>query len=245
VTPSAGGERREAQPVLAVEGLRSGYGEAEIVHGVELAVRPGEILAILGKNGMGKTTLLRTIMGYLGGASGSVRIGGREVLGRPSFAIAKLGVAYAPQDLALFADISVADNLRLGLRSDREFETAFARVCGIFPFLKERRRQKAGSLSGGEQKMLLMSRALMPRPALMLIDEISEGLQPSIVSRLSAVLKAERQETGTGILLIEQNIRFAFETADRYAVLKRGEIVDAGGTADKGALSSVIEHLSV
>jgi branched-chain amino acid transport system ATP-binding protein len=234
-----------AAPALEVSALRSGYGATEIVHGVDIAVRQGEILAVLGKNGMGKTTLLRSIMGYLEGAKGSVRINGEEVLGRPSFAIAKLGVAYAPQDLALFADISVADNLRLGLRSDRDFEAGFARVASIFPFLKERRRQKAGSLSGGEQKMLLMSRALMPRPRLMLIDEISEGLQPSIIARLSAVLKAERRETATGILLIEQNIRFAFDTADRYAVLKRGEIVDAGETADTGAVASVIAHLSV
>jgi branched-chain amino acid transport system ATP-binding protein len=235
----------KAAPALEVSGLRSFYGEAEIMHGIDIAVHPGEILAILGKNGMGKTTLLRSIMGYLRGTTGSVRIGGEEVLGRPSFAIAKLGVAYAPQDLALFADISVADNLRLGLRSDRDFETAFERVATIFPFLKERRKQKAGSLSGGEQKMLLMSRALMPRPQLMLIDEISEGLQPSIISRLSTVLRSVRQESRTAILLIEQNIRFAFDTADRYAVLKRGEIVDAGVTSDQRALASVIEHLTV
>jgi branched-chain amino acid transport system ATP-binding protein len=240
------GPRAENGPTaLEVAGLRSGYGESEIVHGIDIAVRQGEILAVLGKNGMGKTTLLRSIMGYLKTTSGSVRIGGEEVLGRPSFAIAKLGVAYAPQDLALFADISVADNLRLGLRSDRDFEEAFERVAAIFPFLKERRRQKAGSLSGGEQKMLLMSRALMPRPFLMLIDEISEGLQPSVISRLSTVLKTERREARTSILLIEQNIRFAFDTADRYAVLKRGEIVDAGATTETGATARVIKHLSV
>ncbi|SEE79376.1 amino acid/amide ABC transporter ATP-binding protein 2, HAAT family [Rhizobiales bacterium GAS191] len=236
---------RMAAPALEVSGLRSFYGEAEIIHGVDLSVQPGEILAVLGKNGMGKTTLLRTIMGYLRKASGSVRILGANVLGREAYSIAGLGVAYTPQDQALFPDISVADNLRLGLRSDKGFEAAFDRVSAIFPFLRERRRQKAGTLSGGEQKMLLMTRALMPRPQLMLIDEISEGLQPSIISRLSDVLKRQRDEDRTAILLIEQNIRFALGTADRYAVLKRGEIVDAGEAADAGAVASVTRHLSV
>jgi ABC-type branched-subunit amino acid transport system ATPase component len=234
----------DGAPALELGALRSGYGEAEIIHGVDLLVRPGEILSLLGKNGMGKTTLLRTIMGYMKRPSGTVRVLGQDVLGRPPHAIARLGVAYSPQEKALFADISVADNLRLGLPSDEPFEAEFARVCEFFPFLKNRRAQKAGTLSGGEQKMLLTSRALMSRPRLMLIDEISEGLQPSVIQRLSEVLRAQRDRDRTAILLVEQNIRFALTTADRYAVLKRGEIVDTGA-AEPAAEAGVARHLSV
>lgn len=233
-----------AGTALELRALVSGYGEAQIIHGVDLAVGSGEIVTILGKNGMGKSTLLRTIMGYLRRASGSVRVLGEEVLGRPPYSIARLGVAYTPQEQALFADIAVADNLRLGLRSDVDFEARFEHVCGFFPFLRNRRPQRAGTLSGGEQKMLLMARALMSRPRLMLVDEISEGLQPSVIQKLSEVLRAQRDQDGTAILLIEQNVRFALHTADRYAVLKRGEIVDAG-QAGEGIEASVARQLSV
>ena len=235
----------EGSAALELTAVSSGYGEALVIRDVTLTLAPAQIFAILGKNGMGKSTLLKTIMGYLPVAKGHIRLFGESAAAIPTYRMAERGVAYSPQEQALFQDLSVGENLRLGLPEEARFAREIDRIGEFFPFIPQRLRQRAGTLSGGEQKMLLMSRALMPRPRLMLIDEISEGLQPSIIARLSAVLKAEHRETATGILLIEQNIRFAFDTADRYAVLKRGEIVDAGETADAGAVASVIAHLSV
>jgi ABC-type branched-subunit amino acid transport system ATPase component len=231
---------------LELSRVNSGYGEAMVVHDLDLDLGSGEILAVLGKNGVGKSTLLKTVMGFLptrGG--GSIRLHGEEVTGQAPHQIARRGVAYAPQERALFTDISVVDNLRLGLRDERGFEEKLERACRHFPFLLERRGQPAGTLSGGEQKMLLMARALLPRPRLMLIDEISEGLQPSVIQRLADVLRGERDGSGTTILLVEQNVRFALSVADRYAVLKRGEIVDRGAVGSPEAERSIHEHLSV
>ncbi len=238
--PGAGDGR-----ILELSGVRSGYGEAMVVHGVDLDVAPGEILAILGKNGVGKSTLLKTVMGFLPTRGGSIRLGGRDITGLAPHRVARLGVAYTPQERALFADIAVEDNLRLGLREERGFEGRLRRAARHFPFLLDRRPQAAGTLSGGEQKMLLLTRALIAGPRLMLVDEISEGLQPSVIQRLVEVLREERRETGLSILLVEQNVRFALAVADRYAVLKRGEIVDRGEVGAPGAEASIHEHLSV
>jgi ABC-type branched-subunit amino acid transport system ATPase component len=232
-------------PALELRGLHSGYGEAMVVHGVNLTIHPGEILALLGKNGMGKTTLLKTIMGFLPAAKGSIHVFGDDVRGRPPYVLARQGISYTPQEQPLFADLSVAENLRLGLRDDRGFDEGLERVTAFFPFVRERLRQRAGTLSGGEQKMLLMSRALIARPRLMLVDEITEGLQPSVVQRLSAVLRAQREERGTAILLVEQNVRFALRTADRFAVLNRGEVVEGGRVDDPEAEQNVTRHLRV
>ena len=233
------------QPVLHVEGLTSGYGEAIVVRGVNLAVGPGEIVALLGKNGMGKSTLLKTVMGFLPARAGRVAVRGREVTGRPPYHIARESIAYTPQEQAIFQDLTVAENLRLGQPQASWFEEELARIGEIFPFLRERARQRAGTLSGGEQKMLLIARALMARPELMLVDEITEGLQPSIIERLAEALGAERKRTGVAMLLVEQNVRFALAVADRWAVLKLGEIDDEGGSGDGDAASRIADHLSV
>ena len=213
---------------LQVIGLTSGYGEAMVLRDVSLTLPPGEVLAILGKNGMGKTTLLNTIMGFLPARSGSIQIFGTETAGMSPHQRAALSVAYSPQDQPIFQDLTVEENLRLGLRSDRGFASAFEHVSGFFPVLAERRRQTAGTLSGGEQKMLIIARALLARPRLMLIDEIAEGLQPSVILRLAEVLRAELRTLDLTILLIEQHVRFALSVASRYAVLAAGEIVDSG-----------------
>ncbi|GJD53719.1 High-affinity branched-chain amino acid transport ATP-binding protein LivF [Methylobacterium crusticola] len=220
--------------VLELAAVSSGYGAAIVVRGIDLAIGRGEIVALLGKNGMGKTTLLRTIMGYLRPAEGAIRLEGRAIAGLSPHRIARRAVAYAPQEAAIFQDLSVGENLRLALRRGGVYAEELTRVTEAFPFLRERGGQRAGSLSGGEQKMLLVARALMARPRIMLLDEITEGLQPSVIRRLAAVLRAERQDSGTAMLLVEQNVAFAREVADRYAVLRRGEIVDAGpvGAAD-------------
>ena len=230
---------------LAISGLTSGYGEAIVVRRISLAVGAGEIVALLGKNGMGKSTLLKTVMGFLPAREGNVVLGGIDVTRDAPHRIARRAIAYTPQEQAIFQDLTVGDNLRLGQVEPGWFAEELARVCVAFPFLGERLDQRAGTLSGGEQKMLLIARALMARPRLMLVDEISEGLQPSIIERLARVLVEERERTGVAMLLVEQNVRFALGVADRWSVLKLGEIDDAGGSDVPNAASRIADHLSV
>jgi branched-chain amino acid transport system ATP-binding protein len=230
---------------LEVEGLTSGYGEAMVLRDVSFALPAGQVLAILGKNGMGKSTLLKTVMGFLPAAQGRIRIAGKETTGLPPHRMARRKVAYSPQEQAIFQDLTVDENLRLGLGAGRLYERELERVAQFFPFLAERRRQRAGTLSGGEQKMLLVARALLVRPRLMLVDEITEGLQPSVTERVANVLRAELAALGLAILLIEQNVRFALSLADRYAVLARGEIVASGQVGEPGAEAAINEHLAV
>jgi len=230
---------------LDVQAASSGYDEAMVLRGVSLSIAPGKISALLGKNGMGKTTLLKSVMGYLPKRAGSVHLFGQDATAWPAHRVARHGVAYTPQEQALFAELSIRDNLRLGLASDTGFDERFAGVVEHFPFLAGRLAQVAGTLSGGEQKMLLVARALMARPRLMLIDEITEGLQPSVITRLARVLQRQRDEQGTAMLIVEQNVGFALEVADRYSVLNRGEIVAEGAAADGDAEHSIHAHLRV
>ncbi|MES1147907.1 MAG: ATP-binding cassette domain-containing protein, partial [Bradyrhizobium guangdongense] len=181
--------------VLDIAGLSSGYGEASVVRDVSLDVRPGEIFALLGKNGMGKSTLLKSVMGFLPLHAGRVGLFGNDITGMPPHKVARREIAYTPQEQALFQDLTVEDNLRLGMRDDAAFDAGVKRIGQFFPVLPTRLKQRAGTLSGGEQKMLLVSRALMSKPRLMLVDEISEGLQPSVIERLAGVLRAERDKS--------------------------------------------------
>ena len=229
---------------LALDNLTSGYGAASIVKGVTLSVGPGEIVALLGKNGMGKTTLLKTILGLVPLRGGAVRIEGVPVAGLSPARLVALGLGYAPQEQPLFQDLSIRDNLRLALRSDKQLAPALDHVFGYFPFLKDRLRQRAGTLSGGEQKMLILARALMLNPRLLLIDEISEGLQPSVIDRIAVALHGERTRNGTSMLVVEQNLDFALRLADRWAVLKLGEIDDEGPSGPQ-ARTRVLQHLSL
>ncbi len=229
---------------LTIDGLVSGYGDTDILQGVSLALKRGEILALMGRNGMGKTTLLKTLMGLIRARGGTVALDGRQITGRsPSWLLAQ-GVGYAPQELPLFQDLSIRDNLRLALRHDRDLPRALEHVSRSFPFFLDRLGQKAGTLSGGEQKMLILSRAMMTGPDLLLIDEISEGVQPSVVQRIAATLRSERETRGTSILVVEQNLGFALEVADRWAVMKLGQIVDAG-PCDAASRETVLDHLSI
>ena len=230
---------------LAVSGLCSGYGEAVIVRDVTFDVRPGEIFALLGKNGMGKSTLLKTLMGYVPAQAGTVALFGDDITGQPVHRVARRSIAYTPQERALFQDLSVEQNLRLGLRDEALFAPGMKRIGEIFPVLPGRMAQRAGTLSGGEQKMLLVARALLSRPRLLLIDEITEGLQPSVIDRLAEALRNEREQSGTAILLIEQNVKFVLAVADRYAVLKLGEIVDAGDVGAPGLERRITDQLTV
>ncbi len=229
---------------LLVDGLVAGYGQGDILQGTSFSLERGEILALMGRNGMGKTTLLKALMGLIKSRSGAVRLDGEDVLGTPSAVLLTRGFGYAPQEMPLFQDLSIRDNLRLALRHDKDLPRALESVGAHFPFLLDRLDQKAGTLSGGEQKMLILSRAMMGEPDLLLIDEISEGIQPSVVDRISAALRAERERRGTTILVVEQNLAFALGVADRWAVLKLGQIVDEG-PCNEAARETVLAHLSI
>jgi len=230
---------------LELRDVTSGYKASVVLRGLSMSVAAGEALALLGKNGMGKTTLLKTIMGYLPKQGGSIRLNGLDVTRLPPYRIAREGIAYAPQEYALFQELSIRDNLRLGLPDVSVFDERFAELEPLFPVFGSRLRQQAGTLSGGEQKMLLVARALMMRPSVMLLDEITEGLQPSVIDRLAGALQWERSRHGTTMLLVEQHVPFALQVADRYAILKQGEIVDRGDANDAAAAASIFDHLRV
>jgi branched-chain amino acid transport system ATP-binding protein len=233
------------QIALDLQDVTSGYKASVVLRKLSMTVANGEAVAVLGKNGMGKTTLLKTIMGYLPKKGGAIHVHGRDITRLPPHQIARAGIAYAPQEHALFQDLSIRDNLRLGLSKVSVFEERFAEIEPVFPVFKSRLRQYAGTLSGGEQKMLLVARALMTRPSIILLDEITEGLQPSVIDRLADALLWERKQHGTTLLLIEQNVPFALKVADRYAVLKQGEVIDHGNAKDETAETSIFEHLLV
>ncbi|MGN6230759.1 MAG: branched-chain amino acid ABC transporter ATP-binding protein [Trinickia sp.] len=230
---------------LNLQDVTSGYKASIVLRKLSMTVSGGEAVALLGKNGMGKSTLLKTIMGYLPKKSGAIQVNGLDITHAPSHQIARAGIAYAPQEHALFQDLTIRDNLRLGLPKVSVFDERFAEIEPIFPVFKSRLKQYAGTLSGGEQKMLLVARALMMRPSVILLDEITEGLQPSVIDRLAQALLWERNRRGTSLLLVEQHVPFALEVADRYAILKQGEIVDHGDAKDEGAAESIFGHLRV
>ena len=233
-----------AAEALSLREVSSGYGAVSVVKFVTLSVRSGEIVAVLGKNGMGKSTLLKTIIGLIPLRGGAIHVGGVDQADLTPARMIAWGLSYVPQEQALFQELTIRDNLRLAVRSDGELGTALDYAFGYFPFLRERLRQKAGTLSGGEQKMLILARALMLRPRLLLIDEISEGVQPSVVDRIVGVLRDERSRDGTAMLVVEQNLDFALRVADRWAVLKMGEIDDEGPSGLE-AHARVLEHLSL
>ena len=232
-------------PALRFEHLESGYGDAKVISDVSLSIAQGEIFTILGKNGMGKSTLLKTIMGFLKPEKGTVHIGLDDITGKKPYTIARQSISYIQQEQALFQDLTVEENLLLGLPKSVILADGVELIKQHFPTITQRLQQKAGSLSGGEQRMLLMSRALMASPKIMLIDEISEGLQPTMIERMANVLKIARDELGVSILLIEQNLDFALSVADRYAVLKLGQIVDVGTVSDNQSRTNIKFHLEV
>lgn len=234
-----------APPVIQVDALQSGYGEAMVLKGLNLTLARGEVVAILGKNGMGKSTLLKTLMGFIRPRSGDVALFGEKTTGESPNRVARRDVAYIPQEKTLFQDLSVEENLKLALLRDRDFKPLFERIEDLFPFLKDRLKQKAGTLSGGEGKMLLVARALIRQPKLILIDEITEGMQPSVIERLVGILGRQRDSAGTTMLLVEQHVRFAFAVANRYAVLELGEISATGETVDASAHATVSRFLSL
>ena len=233
------------QELLSVEGLTSGYGTAAVLRNISLSVSKGEIVVVLGKNGMGKSTLLKTIMGFVSPFSGTVSLDGDDVTNIRPHMMARSGVAHTPQEHTLFPDLTVEENLRLGVASNRLFHERLPSLETLFPRMLERLKQRAGTLSGGEQKMLLMSRGLIAQPKLMLIDEVSEGLQPAMVDRMGEVLIRARDELGIAVLLVEQNLDFALSVANRFMVLKLGEIAEQGDVEDVVSTQTLSNHLAV
>jgi branched-chain amino acid transport system ATP-binding protein len=220
--------------LLRVEGLRAGYGKVEVLHGVSLAVREGRMIAIVGPNGAGKTTLLSAIMGLLPRVGGNVHYCDQPA--RSTEALVATGAVLVPERRALFADMTVEDNLLLGAYTrhragNRDTPAIMQEVFAIFPRLQERRRQLAGTLSGGERQMLALGRALMARPRLLLLDEPSLGLAPLIVRAIFRVL-TELRARGLSILLVEQNVRAALQVSDYGYVLEMGTVITEGSCSD-------------
>ena len=220
--------------MLELENLRVGYGNIEALHGISLSVGEGEIVTLIGANGAGKTTTLMTISGCVRARSGAIRFRGRDISGLPPHEIVALGLVQSPEGRKIFPRLSVAENLEMGAFTRRDADGIAAdqnRVFELFPILGERRRQPGGTLSGGEQQMLAIARALMARPKLLLLDEPSLGLAPLVVSRIFEVIRELNRE-GATILLVEQNARMALKAAHRGYVLETGTIAMADA-ADK------------
>jgi len=219
--------------LLLVDGLQAWYGESHVLHGVTFEVREGEVVTLLGRNGAGKTTTLKSIMGMVASRTGSVRFSGRELVGLPSNAIARRGIAICPEERGIFASLDVAENLDLppvvrpgGLSRERIFE--------LFPNLKERLRSQGTKLSGGEQQMLAIGRILRTGARLLLLDEPTEGLAPVIIQQIGRTIRALKQE-GFTIVLVEQNFHFAATVADRYYVIEHGRVAEGFAAADLDA----------
>jgi branched-chain amino acid transport system ATP-binding protein len=226
-------------PVLEVDDVRVAYGSMEALSGVSITVPEGSVVALLGANGAGKSTTLRTISGLVRPSSGRVLVSGVRVDGRPAFSVARLGVVHVPEGRGIFPSLSVKDNLDMVSHCvGRDFDSV-GEAVKIFPALAGRLDQQAGTLSGGEQQMLALARALLSKPRLLMVDEISMGLAPLVVEQLFEALK-QRAEAGTSVLLVEQYVEAALGLADYVYVLDKGRVVDVGQPADVrgGALVS-------
>jgi branched-chain amino acid transport system ATP-binding protein len=217
--------------MLEVSGLAAGYLGENVVEGVDLQVDAGQAVAVIGSNGAGKTTLFRALCGMLPVSAGRVRFDGQDITGRPAHRVARAGLAYVPAERHLFPGMSVRENLLLGAYPRRPDPSAFELVLDLFPRLKERRKQAAGSLSGGEQQMLAVGRALMSRPRLLLLDEPTTGLAPKLARAAYQALRALK-ETGVTLLVAEQQVPLALSLADRGYVLENGRIRLEGTAAD-------------
>jgi branched-chain amino acid transport system ATP-binding protein len=221
---AAAGQSGSAAPVLVVQNLEAWYGESHILHGINFNVSPGEVVTLLGRNGAGKTTTLKSVMGIIGKRSGSVRFDGRELIRASSDRIARMGIAFCPEERGIFASLDVRENLLLpptvrsgGLSLDQIFE--------LFPNLRERLGSQGTKLSGGEQQMLAIGRILRTGARFLMLDEPTEGLAPVIIQQIGETIKRLKNE-GFTILLVEQNFRFAATVADRYYIVEHGKIID-------------------
>jgi branched-chain amino acid transport system ATP-binding protein len=221
-----------ALPLLSVAGLCAGYGRIQALHGIDMTILPGQLVALVGANGAGKTTLLKTLSGVIRATSGSIAMHGKDITRMPPDRRVRMGISQVPEGRQVFGGLSVADNLRLGAytRRDEGLQADIDRMYALFPVLREKRALLAGTLSGGQQQMLSMARALMSRPKVLLMDEPSMGLAPLLVKEVFGVI-ARLKEEGIPILLVEQNARAALELAEQGYVLETGKIVASGSGA--------------
>jgi branched-chain amino acid transport system ATP-binding protein len=217
--------------MLEIENINAYYGDSHVLHGISLSVGEGEIVCLLGRNGAGKTTTILTVMGYLQPRPGRIRYRDRDISGLPPYAIARLGFGFVPQERGIFPSLSVRENLTVFARAGGKSFWTLQRIFDLFPVLRARERNLGFQLSGGEQQMLSIARALMLNPAMLLLDEPSEGLAPMIVQQIIEVLARLKQE-GLAILLVEQSLRTAFAVGDRHHVLNKGEICFSGSAAE-------------
>jgi urea transport system ATP-binding protein len=212
--------------LLTVEGLRSGYGGKPVLQGVDLSVRDREVTAVIGRNGVGKSTLMKAVIGLLPTTEGTIRFNGADISAETPHARARRGIGYVPQGRDVFPRMSVEENLRVGLSISGARTADFEPVYAYFPILKERRRQAAGTLSGGQQQQLAIGRVLVGQPTLLLLDEPSEGIQPSIVQDIARIVVELNQKTGLTVVLVEQNIDMIRAMAQRCYVIDKGRVVD-------------------
>ncbi len=228
---------------LEIKGLQAWYGESHVLHGVDMVVQPGEVVTLLGRNGAGRTTTLRAIMGLTGARKGSIEVNGKETIAMPTHRIAHLGIGYCPEERGIFASLSCEENLMLppelkGAGQGMSVDEIYA----MFPNLAERRHSQGTRLSGGEQQMLAVARILRTGAKLLLLDEISEGLAPVIVQALARMITTLRSK-GYTIVMVEQNFRFAAPLADRFYVMEHGRIVLKFGAAELEARMPVLNEL--
>jgi branched-chain amino acid transport system ATP-binding protein len=232
-------------PLIAVDDLHTYYGKSHILHGVSLAVGRGEVVGLLGRNGVGKSTTLKSIMGLVSPRRGTITLGSTSIAGMPSHKLAKLGIGYVPEDRRIFRLLTVMENLRTGLDrpgvTDERKKELLDRVFAYFPVLGERRNQAGGTLSGGEQQMLAIARAMMLEPKIILLDEPTEGLMPRMVSQIHQIIDALHRD-GVAILLVEQNVPLTLEASQRVYIMEKGAIRHHAASSDLKVGDAVIKQ---
>lgn len=216
--------------ILTVSGLKAAYGESTILWGAGLSVKKGAITTVMGRNGVGKTTLLKTTMGLVKAKEGHILLNGQDITNWPSHKITRAGIGYVPQGREIFPKLSVYENLKLGLEAATGNKAAFPEeeIYALFPILKEFRRRLGGNLSGGQQQQLAIARVLISGPSLLLLDEPTEGIQPSIAIEIGNILRQLAEERGIAVLLVEQKIDFARQVTDYFYFMERGKMVKEG-----------------
>lgn len=206
---------------LRITGLDCFYGEVQVLYGLDLVLNKGEVLCLFGRNGAGKTTTLKAIMGLVPAGAGSIKLGGQELTGLPAHEVPKAGVAYVPQGRRLFAEMTVAENIEIGLMARGKGRPTRENVLDLFPLLRQRLRQRSGTLSGGEQQMLAMARALCLEPQVLLLDEPTEGLMPSMIAKIRETV-AKLRDMGVSTILVEQRVDAVLSVADRVSFIENG-----------------------
>jgi len=239
------GSASPAAPLVAVEGIHTFYGKSHILHGVSLEVGRGEVVGLLGRNGVGKSTTLKTVMGLVRPSQGEIRYEGRAITGLAPHRLTRLGIGYVPEDRRIFRLLTVMENLRTGLDragvDEGRKQALLDKVYQYFPVLADRRNQAGGTLSGGEQQMLAIARAMMLEPKIILLDEPTEGLMPRMVSQIRQIIDALHRE-GVAILLVEQNVPLTLESCERIYLMEKGQVRHQAAAAELRADGAVIHQ---